>query len=196
MEALRQEKLSVLEYIELERETDERYEFHDGMVYAHAGGSINHAIIGTNVVFSLESEIRKSGKKCRTFGSDTKVSIETRNSYLYPDILVVCGKLDRSKTEAEAVKNPSLVVEVLSKGTSNYDRSEKFDKYRSLDSLKEYVLVSQDKPIIEIFERVNDLWRILKIEGLEEKVNFNSVGVEVEMTEIYKDVVFPKLRRL
>ena len=196
MEALKQKKLSVLEYIQLERETDERYEFHDGMVFAHAGGSINHAMISASVFFNLESEIRKKGKKCRTLGSDAKVSIETRNSYLYPDILVVCGKIDRSKTEAEAVKNPALVVEVLSKGTANYDRSEKFDKYRSLESLKEYVLISQEKPIVEIFERVNDLWRILKIEGLEEKVNFNSVGVEVEMKEIYRDVVFPNLRRV
>jgi Uma2 family endonuclease len=196
MEALRQEKLSILEYVELERESGKRYDFHDGMVYAHAGGSINHSMISFNVSFNLELEIRKKEKKCRTFGSDTKVGIETRNSYLYPDILVICGKIDKSKTEAEAVVNPSLVVEVLSKGTSDYDRSEKFDKYRSLDSLKEYVLVSQEKPIVEIFERVNDLWRIVKIEGLEEKVYFNSVGVEIEMAEIYKDVVFPQLRRI
>jgi Uma2 family endonuclease len=196
MEALQQDRLSILEYIKLERESEERYEFHDGMIYAHAGGSINHSMISSNVFYSLESEIRKSNKKCRTFGSDTKVGIETRNSYLYPDIMVICGKIDKSKTEAEAIVNPSLVVEVLSRGTSDYDRSEKFDKYRSLGSLKEYVLVNQEKPIVEIFERVNDLWRIVKIEGLEELVNFSSVGIEIEMKEIYRDVIFPQLRRV
>ncbi len=190
MEALKQTygKLSIQEYLEIEESTGIKHEYLDGFVRAMSGGSLNHSIIGGNFLFALKEGINAKNKKCLVFNSDAKVYIEKANAYVYPDLTVVCGDVETGEHK-ESIANPILVVEVLSKSTGNYDRGEKFRKYRSLPSFKEYVLIDQDQPVVDtLFRRDASYWRMSTTTGLDKSVKLYSLGIEVPMTEIYKNI--------
>lgn len=191
MEAFkRQAKHYTLEaYRQLEAETGRKHEFHNGEVYMMSGGTIVHAEIVGNVFGELRDRLK--GKTCRPFTSELKTYIKTANRYVYPDASVVCGKIETSPDEKEAVTNPVLIVEVLSKSTADYDRSEKFFHYRRLASLKEYLLVHQDRPVVELFTRTeNDSWFISRIEGLEASVSIPTLDIELPLTKLFENVDF------
>jgi len=182
-------KVSIDEYLKIEANSELRYEFHHGDIYSMAGGTIEHGDIASNVHTFLKSSFRASKKGCRSFHSDQKVYIKEENSFLYPDAFAACGDIEKSE-KGHAICNPVLIVEVLSKSTAEYDRSEKFDKYRKLPSLREYVLIDQEKFIVEIFFKPAkaDLWKITRYEGADKIIHFESVDVKMTMKEIYEDV--------
>ena len=159
--------LSIKEYITLEQDTDTKYEYHDGSIYALAGGTLNHGLICGNIFGEIRGALKKSTKECKVMNSEIKLYIPTKNTFLYPDTMVVCGKMEISKVESNAITNPILIVEVLSKTTASYDRGDKFYLYRQLESLQEYILIEQEKPLIEIYKRESDLWKITRISGIE-----------------------------
>lgn len=190
MEVLKQnyEKLSVKEYIEVEESTGIKHEYLDGFIRAMSGGSLNHSIIGGNTFFALMAKVNEENKTCIVFNNDAKVYIEKANSYLYPDVTVVCGDIETGEHE-ESIANPILIVEVLSKSTGSYDRGEKFRKYRSLPSFKEYVLIDQDQPIVDTMYRKDaSYWRMSSTIGLDKSVKLHSLDIEVPMSEIYKNI--------
>ncbi len=187
MDALSARKLSFEDYIQLEQETNTKYEYHNGEVFAMAGGSTNHSVISGNVFFEARLALQNKKSGCNPFNSDTKLQIPSRNKYVYPDMIVVCDPKD---VGAQAVQNPIIIVEVLSDSTAQYDRGDKFKLYRSISFLQEYILIAQDKPAIDIFSRRGDLWRISSVEGLDQTLTIDALGIKIPMERIYQNVQF------
>ena len=187
MEAVQLKHLSVEAYFRLEADSDLRYEYHDGFVTAMAGGTPNHSLISANMLTALNVALRKMGMGCRVYTGNAKIHIKKSNKYLYPDCTVVC---DDPRLSGVSILNPTLIVEVLSDSTAAYDRGDKFHFYRQIPSLKEYVLVSQDKPVVEVFTRHRDLWGIKRYEGLDAKVHLVSVALDVPVGDIFAGLKF------
>ena len=186
-------KLTVEEYVELEQDTNQKYEFHDGYVYAMAGGTDNHNTITLNI--STEIHNRLKGKKCRIKNSETKLWLEDKNKYVYPDAMIICGKQEESENLKDAFTNPVVIIEVLSDSTQGYDRGDKFGFYRAVRSLRHYVLIEQKEAKIDIFSRksATSLWNIQTIEGLESNLELEIWETEtliISLKDIYYDVVF------
>lgn len=182
--------LSIEDYIEVEQVTNTRHEYHDGTIYAIAGGSIEHGLISGNTYGELKFNLREKGSDCKAINNDVKLHVESLNKFLYPDVMVVCGEMERSTKEQNAIVNPSVIVEVLSNSTEAYDRGDKFFAYRQITTLREYILIHQYKAQIEVYTRKNDLWRITRIEGLDESFKINALDIFINLKNVYEDVVF------
>lgn len=180
------------EYFELQRNSEEKYELHNGTIVAMSGGTKRHSAITANVSSELRNMLK--GKKCQVFSSDLTVSVRQKNSYYHPDCTVVCGDIKVDDSIAES--NPTVIIEVLSESTELFDRTEKFYAYQTLDSLQEYVLISQKKPMIEIFTRTeSDFWLLRSENQLDGKIMLNSIQVELDLSEIYGNVVFDEINQ-
>jgi len=198
MTAQRSKKLTVEEYVELEQSTNTKYEYHDGEVFAMSGGSFNHSILCAQINFQVRNQLSKSDKNCFVFNSEMKLHIEKYNKYFYPDAMVVCGDFKQPDDFKDAITNPVLIVEVLSKKTEAYDRGEKFEKYQSIHSFEEYVLITQDKPKVEVFYRKQNTqnsqntnnWQLDYYEGLETTFYLQSLKINVEMKALYDKIKF------
>lgn len=177
--------LTLKEYNQLEEENSQRYEYHDGEVFAMAGGEPKHSAISGNIITALNQRLRN--KDCNVFTSDQKVHITSIKRSLYPDVSVVCGLVERSEKDTKAIVNPVLLVEVLSDSTARYDQGDKFKFYSKLPSLQEYVLVSQQQPSVQIFYRSpdTDLWQMGWIEDPTQPVTLQSLSIEIPLQELY-----------
>jgi Uma2 family endonuclease len=180
---------TVEEYLELEQSSDIRHEYFAGEVFAMAGGSKEHNIISGNVYSRLRSQLR--GSSCNVFMSDMKVKINLGNDnktiFYYPDVIVSCDTEDQDRY---FLNYPCLIIEVLSPSTETIDRREKLVNYRSLASLKEYVLISQNEIKVEVYrqdEKGN--WTIQTLINRDDKLHLDSVGLILEMAEIYEDII-------
>lgn len=191
MEARKLDNLTVTEYIEVERETQTKYEYHDGSIFAMSGGTIEHGLISGNIFGEIKFGLRSKGGDCTALNSEVKLFIKPLNKYVYPDVMVVCGEIEKSNDEADAVVNPTVIVEVLSKTTESYDRGDKFFIYRQIETLREYILIDQYKPQIEVFRREADLWNIQRVTGLDQALEISSLGITVSLKNIYENVDFP-----
>ena len=189
MTALPQEKkYTPEEYLDLEDKAEFRSEFENGEIIAMAGGSLNHIQIIFNVAKAVDRKIKG---KCRTFPSEIKVYVKAINRFYYPDVTVICDKPAFYNERKDTIINPKLLIEILSDSTEAKDRGEKFFAYQTLEDLQEYVLVSQDKHLVETFTKQNDgSWRYLATIGLSSKVYFESVDTEISLEEIYDLVEF------
>jgi Uma2 family endonuclease len=194
MQALKLAPVSFEEYLAMEKQDDTRYEFHDGYIYAMAGGSFNHSIIGANIIGELREKLKAKGSSCYPSNSDLKLYIEAGNRYLYPDVMILCkDDVKTSPTYKHAVTNPVVVVEVLSESTSDYDRKDKLFFYQQIPSVKEYVLVEQDKAEVSIFSRgEGDFWKFDLITGRENTLPLPSLNIELKLEELYLNVDFDK----
>ncbi len=194
MKAHKLPKLTVEQYIQQESESDTKYEFHNGEIFALAGGTINHGLLCANIYSEIRNELRNKNSECKPLSSEIKLHVKNNktNSFLYPDTMVVCGDLETSETYKEAITNPRLIVEVLSKSTANYDRGDKFHIYRQIPSLQEYVLIEQDKYVVDVHYKnpKSDLWRIARIEGAESSITFQSLDITIDMKDLFFDVKF------
>ena len=176
-------RLSEQEYLLGELTSEIRHEYVDGEVYAMAGAGEAHNLIALNVASKLRDFAR--GGPCRVFISDMKLHVQTWKAYYYPDILVTCDPTD---SHSHFKERPSLVVEVLSPSTESTDRREKMLAYRTLSSLKEYVLVATEKRLVEIYRRDgNDEWQLAAV-SQDQSLLLESVGVSLTLDEIYEDV--------
>ena len=188
MAALSQPRVSVEEYLARERRTDERHEYLDGEVFAMGGASWNHGLLVGNVFASLHAQLR--GRDCFVQTSDLRVRIPATDLFTYPDVVVVCGEPTFDDSELDTLLNPTLIVEVLSKSTEDYDRGRKFAHYRTVDSLAEYVLLAQDKVHAERFTRqAKDRWQLWETDSPAERLELAAIGCELQLREIYRLVV-------
>ncbi len=185
MEALKIGKVSIEEYLAIESAATEKYEYHDGQIYAMAGGTYEHGLICGNVFAEIRSSLIARESPCIAMSSEIKLHVVAENSFLYPDTMVVCEEVEKSETEPNAVTNPVLVIEVLSKSTATYDRGDKFYLYRQITSLQEYVLIEQDKAQIEIYKREGLLWKITRVKGIENSLSLSSIGLDIDLAKIY-----------
>ena len=141
-----QKRYSISQYFEIEYASEIRHEFRAGEIVAMAGGTVDHARIAFNVATEVGRNLR--GKPCRGYSNDLRIGVPPTPFFYYPDLSVVCGPLqhDSRDPKSNSVINPRLIIEVLSPSTELYDRTDKFDQYIKLESLEEYVLISQDAP--------------------------------------------------
>ncbi len=177
-------RVTYADYLRLEETSQTKHEYLDGRVRAMAGGTIEHGRLAPR--FDHFLRVAPTGRPCEAFSSDTKIRIEASNRTTYADLFVVCGKLERSAQDAEAVVNPVVIVEVLSPSTEAYDRGEKFRHYRRLQSLREYVLVSQDQTLIEVWRRQGDAWRVEEY-GEGGAVRLESLDVAIAVDALYEN---------
>jgi Uma2 family endonuclease len=185
------QRYSIAEYLHRERSASDKHEYRDGEILLMAGGTVDHSLIVANVIRELGNLLK--GKPCRVFDSNLRVRIPRKVLYTYPDVSVICGprETDPNDSAGETLTNPRLIVEVLSPSTEAYDRGEKFDRYRELDSMVEYVLVSQETPRIETFFRQADgTWLLTPVSGLASSSKLRSVEVELPLGEVYAGVEF------
>ncbi len=177
--------LNLEDYLNLEQETDQRYEYHNGQVFAMAGGSPKHNAICQNIQRILGNKLLH--QNCNIFTSDQKISIEEMNKFLYPDASVVCGPLKVSQKDKYAIINPILLVEVLSQSTAPYDQGQKMAYYQNISALREYVIVYQQMPGAQVFYRSSgsDLWKIRWIGDLNQSVQLESLDIVLELKELY-----------
>ena len=184
---------TVAEYLAFERESEERHEYLDGVIYAMAGESGEHGDISMNISVSLGSQLK--GRDCRARSKDTKVrsgpipklKYSTKGLYSYPDAVVICGEPEYLDGYRDVVTNPAVIIEVLSPTTEAFDRGEKFDRYDAWNpTLSDYLLVSQDQPKIEHFTRQSDgTWTRAVYRGLRSKVVINSIRCTLKSKEVY-----------
>jgi Uma2 family endonuclease len=179
------------EYLRLERAADHRSEFVNGRIHAKSGASRNH----NQIVFNLAREIgtRLKGRPCEAYVSDMRVKVSRTGLYTYPDLVAHCGETLLEDAYGDTLLNPSVIVEVLSDSTEKYDRGGKFAHYRSLDSLREYVLVSQNLPRVEQYVRNGELWTLKVIDGLDASISIETLECTVALADIYDHVEFPSI---
>ena len=185
-------RMTAAEYLKFEEASDEKHEFHDGVVICMPGGTYEHSRITTNTSGVVGNAL--DGTDCFTLNGDLKVAIAAADRYVYPDGMIVCGEpvFANEGTDRTIITNPCVFIEVLSPSSEVRDRGEKFRAYRKLDSFREYVLISQSTPLVETFLRNEDgSWRIMSWAGIDEVVELPSVGIKLPMAKIYAGVTFP-----
>ncbi len=190
MEAKKLENVTIAEYLALEKEAQEKYEYHDGYIYSMAGGTYNHGVICGNIFGEVRTGLANKNDNCRALLSEIKLHIQSENSFVYPDTMVICGEVEHSTLESNAVVNPVVVVEVLSKTTATYDRGDKFYLYRQLKSVQEYVLIEQEKPQVELYQRQADLWKISRFKGIDTAFTLSSIMLTIQIRDLYEGVGF------
>lgn len=183
--------VSYAEYLAIEDASELKHEYLDGVVRAMAGGTIEHGRLGAEIIHRLQLEFGE--RRCQVFSSDTKIHIAASRRTTYADAVVVCGDVQRSELDSEAIANPIVIVEVLSPTTEAYDRGEKFRHYRRLSGVREYVLVSQAPPLVEVWRRDGDAWRVAEL-GPTETVRLASIDVSLPIDALYAGAVPPPTR--
>ena len=186
-EAALQTDLSIQEYLAFEKEATLRHEYHAGEIFAMAGGTRNHGKLGLNI--GTELNLIERGRACTTFNGDVKIWIAEERKFLYPEASVVCGPVEVSEHDPEAIANPLLIAEVLSETTEAYDRGKKFRYYRTLPSFREYLLIDQEQPIVSIFYK-NDqgTWEMGEVKGLDGVLHLRSLQADIQMADLYRNV--------
>ena len=174
------------EYIALERKATLKSEYLSGEIIAMSGASLAHNLITMNTANHLYNQLVEGG--CRVFMSDMRVGINAGTSYFYPDIVVVCDKPRFEDDVFDTLLNPQVVIEVLSTSTQNYDRGEKFARYRQLASLREYILISQDQVRVEHYLRQGEQWLLSEFSRLENVLPCVSIAAELPLNQIYRFV--------
>jgi Uma2 family endonuclease len=180
-------RCSVEEYLAFERGADLRHEYLSGEVFAMVGASEPHNLIVTNTVAALHPQLK--GRPCKIYATDMRVKVAPSGLYTYPDVVVVCGPAQFDDEQRDTLLNPTLLIEVLSASTEAYDRGDKFEHYRKLASLAEYVLIAQDHPHVEQFSRRPDHhWLLAECDGRSSTVRLASIEAELALAEVYDKV--------
>ena len=183
------------EYITLERKAIPdaeivRSEYMNGKIIGRSSSNLSHNLITGNITAGLYTRLKSSG--CFVFANQMRVSIPSANSYFYPDVGVVCEEPRFEDDLFDILLNPIVVVEVLSPSTEAYDRGDKFAHYRQLQSLQEYVLVSQDKGRVDHYARHETQWILTDFQALDQHLSLTSIQCELPLQEIYENVPFPE----
>ncbi len=177
------------QYLEIERAAEHKSEYFSGEMFAMAGTTLAHAIINFNVAFALR--MRLSGSDCSVVLNDLRLRVPKTGLYTYPDILVICGEPQLVDDRKDMVSNPTVIVEILSPSTQNYDRGDKFAHYRTMPSLRDYLLVAQDRMHAEHYVLQPDGgWLLHEMSDGEAILSLNSIGVQFKLAEAYARVQF------
>lgn len=187
MSAAEVKRYSAAEYLAFERKSDTKHEFYRGELFAMSGDTASHNLIATNLAAELRNALRE--RPCRTFTSDLRIVCPT-GLYTYPDVSVVCGKVEYQDGTQDVLLNPLVLIEVLSPSTEAYDRGTKFKHYQSIESLREFVLVSQEEARVEHFARRPDSaqWTLTTIGEMHGAVSFPALDCSIPMGEVYAKV--------
>ena len=178
-------KLTIEEYFALEEELNQKFEYVDGEIFDMTGGTVNHGLISTNTTTTLSLLFRD--QTCTVFNSDVKLQVESINNYFYPDAMVLC---EEGKIEKKYVQHPQIIIEVLSSSTEDYDHGKKFGSYRLIDTLQVYIMLHQDQPLAEVYQRNPDnSWLLKEYAGLDMHIPVNT-DLSLAMSDLYRQVDF------
>ncbi len=178
------------QYLTLERTAAYKSEYFRGEVFAMAGASPTHVLVVSNMVAALHRQLRR--RPCTVYSTDLRVKVEASGLYTYPDIVVVCGDLQFDDDHQDTLLNPTLIVEVLSESTKDYDRGGKFAQYRKITSFAEYVLVAQDEYHVEHFvKQPQGGWLLSETNRLEDTLTLSSIECILPLSDVYEKVQFP-----
>ena len=189
MSAIPKTKLMPEEYLEFERNSDMKHEYFNGEIFAMSGAKRNHNKITTNLSGLVWQHLK--GKNCENYSSDMRVFVSETGLYTYPDLVVVCGEPEFKDNVFDTLLNPVLLIEVLSESTESYDRGKKFQHYRSIESLQEYVLVAQDEARIEKYVKSGDgFWFFTESVGIDSGIEFSSIECQIALREVFDKINF------
>ena len=193
IQAVRKPKVYTFEeYLRREEKSIEKHEFYNGKIFKMPGGTDTHSEISTNMAAALKIAVRSLTTKFRIYNSDLKIRIDSLDSGVYPDALVICKEPEYWQDRRDVIVNPLVVVEVLSPSTQAYDRAGKFELYKQLPSFQEYVLIDVNKCAVETrFQEEPNLWRIRHETNIDNSITLHALGVSISMADIYEDIVFP-----
>lgn len=181
--------MSEAEYLAFERQSRDKHEFYLGEIFAMSGASRKHNLISGNLFGELRERLKD--RRCEAYVGDMRVRVKPNGLYTYPDVVVVCGEPEFLDSDVDTLLNPTLLIEVLSDSTEKNDRGTKFKQYRQIPSLREYILVSQDEPLIEHFTRRGDTyWELTETAGLDSQLVLSSLGCQIPLAEVYSKVDF------
>ena len=176
------------EYISAERKATLKSEYLSGEIVAMSGASLEHNLITVNTTTSLYNQLIDQG--CMVFSSDMRVGIDSGGAYLYPDVSVVCDRPRFEDDVLDTLLNPIIVIEVLSPSTEGYDRGEKAERYKKLDSLREYILISQDRYNVEHYTVEEGIWSVKELNDLNDTLRLTSVEAELPLQQLYRFIDF------
>jgi len=178
-------KFTIEEYLQMEEVSEEKHEYYQEEIFAMSGPKVAHNIIAGNIYGELKQKLK--GKSCRPFNSDQRIYIPQNTLFTYPDISIVCGEIITRDNDEWNILNPSVIIEVLSPATINYDRGGKFKLYRDIATLREYILVDSENISIEVF-RINDSghWELEEYQKPDDALLIKTVQISIPVTEIYE----------
>jgi Uma2 family endonuclease len=179
--------ISIVEYLHSERDTPEKHEYYRGEIFAMGGTSLPHNIIFKNMFGHLFSKLK--GKNCQPFGSDLRIHIPKNTLFTYPDISIICGKPETTDHTFDTVTNPSVIIEILSESTRNYDKGSKFTLYREIESLQEYILIDSASVMVEKFVKNDDQsWQLTDYKMRSDTFKIKTIQEDFLLDEIYAGV--------
>lgn len=178
-------KYTIEEYLEIEEASEEKHEYYQGEIFAMSGPKVPHGIISGNTFGLLFNKLK--GKPCRPFNGEQRIHIEKNTLFTYPDIFVVCGEIETRNNDDWNILNPTVIVEILSPSTRDYDRGQKFKLYRDIPSLKEYILIDSEFINVEVFFLNEEgHWELREYQSIDDSFTLNSIQVKLELKEIYE----------
>ncbi len=181
--------ISQEEYLLAEREATEKHEYFQGEVFAMSGASLKHNFIAKNINILIPHYLK--GQPCDLFGSDLRVHIPENSLYTYPDFTIICGKPETTDEKTDTITNPSVIIEILSKSTKEYDRGTKFNLYRNINTLQEYILIDSTSVSVEIFKRHSDnTWILTEFKQLSDQFVISTINLTILLNDLYEDVTF------
>jgi Uma2 family endonuclease len=181
-------KMTEAEYLEIERDAKYRSEFLGGQMITMPVVNCWHSLIRGNLICAIGNQL--NGSSCLLLGSDMRVKVQAAGFYTYTDLLVVCGEHQAEDEHDDTLLNPTVIVEIFSESSEAYDRGRKFQMYRQLPSLREYVLVCQYEPRIDWFRRVSGGWLLRDASSSNSKISLSSLGIKFEMADVYANILF------
>ena len=178
-------KYTIEEYLQMEDTSAEKHEYYQGEIFAMSGAKVQHNMISLNIAIALGNKLK--GKTCKPFNSDQRIYVEKNSLFTYPDISIVCGDPETRNNDELNLVNPTVIIEVLSSSTKNYDRGEKFKLYRDIPTLKEYILVDSESINVEAFY-INDTghWELTEYKNIEDTLFIKAIQSSFQLSEIYE----------
>jgi Uma2 family endonuclease len=171
--------------LEIERKAEYKSEYCAGEMFAMAGTTRAHNILAANLIALIHGQFRS--RDCQVYGSDMRVAVSPEGLYTYPDVSAVCGEERFLDQHVDTLLNPAVIVEVLSSSTEAYDRGRKFELYRTLDSLQQYVLVASDRIHADVYTRVLDgHWVLSSVDAATDSIELDSIGCRLLVSELYE----------
>ncbi len=186
MSAIAKSIISEVEYLELERKAPTKSEYYKGEIFAMAGATKEHNKIVAAIIGAISQHLK--GKKCSYFPSDLRVHNNFNGFYTYPDVTIVCGKEEYLDDKFDTLLNPTVLFEVLSAATEDYDRGTKFKLYRSISSLQNYVLISSTEFAAEIYTRSDDKWILTTAKNKEDHIHISAINYDLALSDIYAQI--------
>lgn len=179
--------ISIEEYLEMEKTSIEKHEYYKGEIFVMPGARIAHNRTQMNFTRRIGNFLK--GKECEVFGSGLRIHIPSNSLFTYPDAIIVCGKPELLDDELDSVLNPKVIVEVLSKSTQSYDRGDKFNLYRAILSLKEYILIGSEFVGVDHYiKQEDDTWLLKEYKQFSDSLPIHSIEFSIPLSDLYTGV--------